>query len=108
LKYISELDLGLTKTGYDSGNIKDINGLISYIATLSPRMRELNTRYFIESFIKMYHGSSILSIDYLPYLFFVIINVILASFLISQGAISDIVKNTRGINKFYPELAKIL
>jgi hypothetical protein len=108
LKSISELDLGMISTAYDSNNIKDINELISFISDLSPRMKELNTRYFIERFINMYHGSSIMSIDYLPYTFFVIINVILGSFLIAQNALNDIIKNTKGINKFYMELSKIL
>lgn len=108
LKYISQLDLDLVRTGYTNAEIKDINGLLSYLATLSPRMKELNTRFFIENYVNTYHGSSIMSIDYLPYVFFVITNTILGSFLISKNPLSDIVKSTKGINKFYVELAKIL
>lgn len=108
LENISQLDLDLTKTGYDGSNITDINELLQFIRGLSPRMNNLNTRYFIERYLNTYHGSSIMSMDYLPYLFFVIINVILGSFLISQVALNDIVKNTKGINSFYVELSKII
>lgn len=108
LRHIEELDLDLTRQGYENANITDINTLLQYIATLSPRMKDLNTRYFIERYINTYHGSSILSIDYLPYVFFVIINVLLGSFLISQVALNDIIKNTKGMNKFYPELSKLV
>ena len=108
LKYIEGFDLDLTVQGYDNAGITDFNTLIQYLSTLSPRMKELNTRYFIERYINTYHGSSILSIDYLPYVFFVIINTLLSSFLISHRALNDIIKNTRGINKFYPELLKLV
>lgn len=108
LKFIEELDLSLTKQAYNDVEIKDINDLLNFIKTLSPRMKDLNTRYFIERYVNTYHGSSILSIDYLPYVFFVIINILLGSFLISQAALNDIIKNINGMQKFYPELAKII
>lgn len=108
LKFIEQLDLSLTKTAYDGCEIKDINDLMSFIKSLSPRMKELNTRYFIEKFVNTYHNSSILSIDYLPYIFFVIINILLGSFLISQAALNDIIKNIKGMNKFYVELSKLI
>lgn len=108
LKNIENLDLSLTKQGYDSEDIKSIDDLMRFLSTLSPRMKEVNTRYFIERFINTYHGSSIMSIDYLPYLFFVIINILLSSFLISQVALNDVVKNTNGITKFYVELSKLI
>lgn len=106
LSYIDNFELSLVKQGYDDSNIKDISDLIKFISTLSPRMSELNIRYFIEKYINTFHGSSIMSIDYLPYVFFVICNVLLGSFLISQTALSDIIKNTKSMNKFYIELGK--
>lgn len=108
LKYIEQLDLDLTKQGYDSAQVKDLNDLILFVKTLSPRMGDLNTRYFIEQYVNTYHGASIMAMDYLPYVFFVIINVILSSFLISQTALNDLIKNIKGINKFYPELSKMI
>lgn len=108
LKFIEELDLSLTQQAYGDAQINDINDLMNFIKTLSPRMKELNTRYFIERFVNTYHGSSILSIDYLPYVFFVVINILLGSFLISQAALNDIIKNINGMQKFYPELSKII
>lgn len=108
LKEISDIDLDLISQGYSDSQIKDVDGMIVYLRTVSPRMANLNTRYFIERFINTFHGSSILSIDYLPYVFFVIINVILATFLVSQTALSDIIKNTKNISKFYIELSKII
>ena len=108
LKYIDNIDLDMLKTGYENFGITDINKLIEYIKTLSPRMSELNIRYFIERFVNTYHSSALISLDYLPYVFFVIINILLGSFLISQAALNDLIKNIRGMNKFYIELSKLV
>ena len=73
-----------------------------------PRLETLTIRYFVERYINTYNGTAILAIDYLPYIFFVVINMLLGGFLVNQGTLSDIVKNTPMANKFYPELAKIV
>ena len=49
-----------------------------------------------------------MAIDYLPYLFFVIINILLGASLMKQMALIEIVKNTKGMNLFYAELSKII
>lgn len=105
-KYISAMDLDILQSEYDAAKIMDIDDMLKFIKKISPRMSDLNTRYFIERYVNTYHGSSILSIDYLPYVFFILVNTILSSFLISQTALNEIIKNTKGINKFYVELAK--
>jgi hypothetical protein len=69
-------------------------------------MQSLTVRYFVERFLNTYGGSSILAIDYLPYVFFMIQNTLAGGFLVSQTTLSDIVKNTKDIRKFYPELSK--
>lgn len=108
IHYLEDIDLDLLKQSYQSAQIKDINDLILFLKTLSPRMSDINTRFFIEQYVNTFHGSSIMSLDYLPYLFFVIINVLLSSFLISQTALNDIIKNVKNMNKFYSELAKTI
>lgn len=108
LKYIQQFDLDALDATYSKMEIKTIANLLEFIKSLSPRMSDLNLRYYIERFIKTYHGSSILSIDYLPYVFFVITNVVMSTFLVSQTALNDIIKNTKNINRFYSELARVM
>ena len=108
LDNINQMDLELISTSYDSAEIKDIDTLLQFVSKLTPRMESLNTRYFIERFVNTFHGSSILAIDYLPYMFYVIANILIGSFLISQIALNDIIKNTKGIQKFYSELSKLI
>lgn len=92
---------------YDNANISDISDLLTFLKTLTPRLSALSVKYFIERYITTYNPSAVLSIDYLPYVFFVIINTLLGGFIVSQNAMSDIVKNTKGINRFYQELTKL-
>lgn len=108
LKYIQQFDLDALDATYSKMEIKTIANLLEFVKSLSPRMGDLNLRYYIERFIKTYHGSSILSIDYLPYVFFVITNVVMSTFLVSQTALNDIIKNTKNINRFYSELARVM
>ena len=108
LKYIQQFDLDALDATYSKMEIKTIANLLEFVKSLSPRMSDLNLRYYIERFIKTYHGSSILSIDYLPYVFFVIANVVMSTFLVSQTALNDIIKNTKNINRFYSELARVM
>lgn len=108
LKYIQQFDLDALDATYSKMEIKTIANLLEFVKSLSPRMSDLNLRYYIERFIKTYHGASILSIDYLPYVFFVITNVVISTFLVSQTALNDIIKNTKNINRFYSELARVM
>lgn len=108
LKYIQQFDLDALDATYSKMEIKTIANLLEFVKSLSPRMSDLNLRYYIERFIKTYHGSSILSIDYLPYVFFVITNVVMSTFLVNQTALNDIIKNTKNINRFYSELARVM
>ena len=93
---------------YEQANVRTINELIMFIKGLSPRMNDLNLKYFIQRYLNTYHGGSIMALDYLPYLLYVIINTLLGSFLMSQNTLSDIVKNAKGIQNFYPELTKTI
>lgn len=108
LKYIQQFDSDALDATYSKMEIKTIANLLEFVKSLSPRMSDLNLRYYIERFIKTYHGASILSIDYLPYVFFVITNVVMSTFLVSQTALNDIIKNTKNINRFYSELARVM
>lgn len=108
LKYIQQFDMDALDATYSKMEIKTIANLLEFVKSLSPRMSDLNLRYYIERFIKTYHGASILSIDYLPYVFFVITNVVMSTFLVSQTALNDIIKNTKNINRFYSELARVM
>lgn len=101
-------DLKLLNEEYNAHTIENISDLFEFLKSLTPKMADLKVRYFVERFINTYGSSSILAIDYLPYLIFLIDNTIIGGFLVPQNTISDIIKNTKDIRKFWVELAKLL
>lgn len=107
LKYATDNDILEVNLAYEDAAVKDVDGLITFISKMSNRFKGLSTRYFIERYISTYHAPATLSIDYFPYVLFVINNVLAGSFIVSQNALSDIIKNTPGIGHYYSELAKM-
>lgn len=93
---------------YNDAEIKDISDALLFIKSLSPRLDSLSVKYIIQRYMITYHGGAVMAIDYLPYMFFVMINTLLGGFLVSQTTLADIIKNERDIKSFYSELTKII
>lgn len=104
----SQQNLQIVKSAYDEANIKNIKELIQFTSTLSLKMEKLNFRYYFERWISTFGTSSCLSIDAVPYMYYIVINVLLGGFLINVQTLSDMIKNTKGIHLFYAELSKII
>lgn len=108
VKNANKVDLAQVNEMYKDAEIKDISGALLFIKSLSPRLDSLSVKYIIQRYMLTYHGGAVMAIDYLPYMFYVIINTVLGGFLISQTTLSDIIKNEKDIKSFYPELTKIM
>ena len=93
---------------YDDANIETIEDLIRFMASFSPRLKTLNFRYFVQCFINTYKASTLFGLECLPYFLFTIESTMIGSFIVNQPIISDITKNIKGMNVFYPELVKIV
>lgn len=104
----STMTMNLVEKDYTNASITNASELISFIATLSPKMTKLNFRYYFERWISTYGTGSTLSVDAWPYLYYAIINTLLGAFLVNVPTMSEIVKNTKGINLFYSEITKIV
>lgn len=101
-------EITLINDEYDSNNIKNIEELIRFISSLSPRIKSLNFRYFVQCYINTYKASTIFGMECLPYYLFTIQASMLGSFIVNQPIISDVTKTIKGMNMFYPELVKII
>ena len=93
---------------YTAANIVKVDDLIKFVSSISPKMTKLNFRYFFERWISTYGTSACLSVDAVPYLYLVIINVLLGAFLVNTTTLNDMIKNTKQINLFYPEIKKTI
>lgn len=90
----------------ESRNITLISELIEYMKEFSPRLASLNFRYFVQCYINTFKGPATFGLECLPYFLFTIESSMIGSFIIGQPIISDITKNIKGMNTFYPELVK--
>ena len=105
------LDYDTLRLLYDdisNQGVTTFNDLISFISSLTTRMNGLTVRYVVERYLNTYGQSAILAIDYLPYMFFVVINTLLGGFLVTRPSIADIMKGTPQATKFYSELTKLV
>ena len=100
-------DISLVSDSYTNAHIEKLSDLFDFIKTLSPRISTVTTRYVVECYINLYHGASIFGIDCLPYFLFTLTSSLLGSFIVNQPVVSDILKNTKGMNGFYSELGKV-
>ena len=102
------MELKTISNSYNEASIENVGDLLMFMKTLSPRLESISIRFFIERYMNTYQGGAIMAIDYLPYLFFIIIDTLLGGFMVSSMGIKDIVKNTKGVNMFYAELVKTI
>lgn len=100
-------DLDIINELYDAAEVKDIGKLMEFIRTMDDRFSTINIRYFTECYINMFRPGAVLGMDCLPYFFYTLIVSHLGSFLVNSNVVGDIMKNTKGMNLFYSELAKI-
>lgn len=93
---------------YDENKISNIDDLINFIATLSPRMKGISTRIFFQTYINTYKVPTIFSMEVLPYFLFTVEATMIGSYIVNRDLIMDVIKITKGIDKFYPELSKAI
>ena len=98
----------LVQDEFLENNVTTIEELITFIKSLSPRLSDINFRYFLQCYINTYKAGAIFGLECLPYFLYTIEASMIGSFLVNQPIISDITKNVKGMNTFYPELVKAL
>lgn len=103
----SETTMNLCNSTYSIAKVDTIDSFIKFIANSDTKMENLTFRYYFERWVSGYGIGATIGIDSFPYFYYCISNVVLGGFLINTNAISEFVKNTKGINGIYPELLRI-
>lgn len=101
-------DFTMINDEYNAIGITNIDELIKFLSTVTPRMRALTMRLFTDQFMRLYHPAALFSIETLPYFLFSVESVMIGSFIVNQPIINDILKTVKGIKNYYPELLKIV
>lgn len=104
----SDTTMNLCNATYSTAKIESINDFVKFISKSDPKMDDLRFRYYFERWVATYGIGATIAIDSFPYFYYCIANVVLGGFLVNTTAISDFVKNTKGINGIYPELIRII
>lgn len=105
---VNVYDIQSINDEYDAAKIASIDDLIKFISDLSPRFKGISTRIFFQTYINTYKTASVFGMEVLPYFFFVIEASIIGSYIVNRDLIMDIMKITKGMNIFYPELSKAI
>lgn len=103
---VNKADMMQLSEIFNESNINTVEDLINFIKEFSPRLKPINLRYFIQCYINTYKAGAMFSLECLPYFLYTIEASMIGSFLVNQPIISDITKNVKGMNTFYPELFK--
>jgi hypothetical protein len=105
---INIADFTILANEMNEKGITTISSLIEFLHDLSPRLKSLNFRYFIQCYINTYKPGAMFSLECLPYFLYTIEASMIGSFIVNQPMIADITKNIKGMNTFYPELTKAI
>ena len=107
IKYLDELQIDDIKRQYEEANPSIISELLELVKTASPRMKALTLGSFLSDWINYYYVPSMLAVDNIEYLIFMIMALLSGNNIISIAA-SDIVKETKNIKSIRSELLKLI
>jgi hypothetical protein len=106
IRYLDEIQINEIKSQYDKSNPSKISELIEFIKPVSPRLTSLNKASFINRWIDYFYPRALLAMDNIEYFIFMIIAILGGNNIVSIAP-SELVKETKNINNFIPELIKL-
>ena len=106
IKALDELTITGVKKQYDEANPENLSALLELMKTVTPRMKTLSLGTFLSAWVNYYYIPSILAVDTMEYLIFMVLTLLSGNNIISIQA-SDIVKETKSINALREELLKL-
>ena len=106
-KFIDEIKYNDIKNQYETANPEKFSDLLELLKLSTPRMRTLNLGTFLSNWINYYYVPSMLAVDNIEYLIFMMITLLNGNNIISIAA-SDIVKEAKNIKSFRGELLKLI
>lgn len=107
-KFIDEMRYEQIKQDYQMANPSKISELLDLVKTASPRMKSLHISTFLSNWMNYYYVQSMLAVDNIEYLIFMIVALLNGNGTIISIAASDIVKETKNIKSLRGELLKLI
>jgi len=107
VKSLDEMKLDDVKRLYNEKDPSSVTGLLELVKTGSARMNSLTLATFLSSWINYYFPISILAIDNVEYLIFMVFTLLRGTNLVSINA-ADIATETKNIKLLNEELIKLI
>jgi hypothetical protein len=107
IKALDELTITGVKNQYDEANPSNLSELLDLLKTVTPRMKTLALGTFLSGWVNYYYIPSMLAVDTMEYLIFMVLTLLSGNNIISIQA-SDIVKETKNIKVLREELLKVI
>lgn len=107
-KHIDEMKFDEISRKYNETDPMTISELLELIKTASPRMKTLTLATFLSNWINYYYLPSMLAVDTIEYLIFMILALLNTNGSIVSISAAEIVKETKNIKTLKEELLKIV
>lgn len=107
LKHVDELQLEAIQNAYNDANPTDIIELLELLKTVSSRMKSLTLGTFLSDWVNYYYAPSMLAIDNIEYLIFMIVALLSGNSSLINISAADMVKETKNIKGIRSELLKL-
>lgn len=106
-KYIDDIKKEEIRNSYDASSPSKVSELLELVKATSSRMKNLNMAIFLNDWSSYYFAPSMLAVDTIEYLIFMILTLLSGNNIISIAA-SDIVKEQKNIKSLKEELLKLV
>ena len=106
-KYIDEMKMDEIKRAYNEADPIKISELLDLIKTASPRMKTLSLGTFLSNWINYYYIPSMLAVDNVEYLIFMVLALLSGNNIISIAS-AEMVKEAKNIKSLKEELLKLI
>ena len=108
IRYLDEMILKETKIKYDEAKPQSAEDLIALIREAAPILKTLTISVFLSAWLKYYYPPSLLAIENIEYLIFMIIVLMHGNHSILNIAAQSIVTETKNIKSLNEELLKLV
>jgi len=106
-RFIDEMKYAEIKNIYDNADPQKFSDLLELMKQATPRMRAINLMTFLSNWINYYYIPSMLAVDNIEYLLFMMNTLLNGNNIISISA-ADMVKEAKNIKSFRGELLKLI
>lgn len=106
-KALSGNELEELQMNYDAADIHSLSKLLQFMSTLSPRLRGLQMREFMQKWMNTYYITQMLSVDTLEYFFFMLMALYYNDSQLVNVRAVDILRESKALGPLHASIARL-